>query len=136
MKKQSSKLEDLPNEILLEFFQYFDACKLFQLFYNLNYRFNNLVKSFQPLKLIFPMELSTNNQINDQYLFPSFTHTLIVARAININLNRFHNIRCLKLECPLKRVIAQLNSHVLPYLEHLFISHLDTMTADNEWTSL
>ncbi|CAF0918783.1 unnamed protein product [Adineta ricciae] len=131
-----NKFEDLPNEILLDVFQYFDARDLFQLFYQLNTRLNNLLKSSQQLNLIFHMQIFADNQINDLHLFPHFTHTLIVGRAILIDLNQFRNIRSLKLECPLKRVLSQLTSQNLPYLEHLSVSHLDTLTTADEWTSL
>ena len=117
-------LEDLPNEILVDLFRYLNAQDLFQIFYNLNSRFNALIKSFHHLNLLYHMELFIDNQINNAHLFPYYVHTLIVGRAININLNQFSNIHCLKLECPLRRVLAQLNSDILPYLQHLSISHL------------
>lgn len=120
----NNQLEELPNEILIDLFQYFDAKELFQIFYNLNSRLNTIIESFHHLNLIFHMQFFTDNQIDDQHLFPFYVHTLIVGRAININLNQFSNIHCLKLECPLKRVLTQLNSKILPHLKQLSISHL------------
>jgi len=119
----NTQLEEIPNEILLDLFQYFNARELFQIFYNLNFRFNTLIKSFHHLHLIFHMEFFIDNQINPNHIFPFYVHTLIVGRAININLNQFSNIYSLKLECPLKRVLAQLNSNILPHLKHLSIIH-------------
>ncbi|CAF0739288.1 unnamed protein product [Rotaria sordida] len=136
MNSDLSRLEQLPNEILIDLFQYFDARDLFQSFSNLNYRLNKLIKSFHHLNLFFHMEFFLDNQIDNNDYFPFYVYTLIVGRAININLNRFLNIRYLKLECPLKRVLAQLNSNILPYLKHLSISHLDILITIDEWISL
>lgn len=131
MDIKSLQFEQLPNEILIDLFQYLDARDLFQIFYNLNSRLNTLIKSFHHLNLRFHMELFIDNQIDNKHLFPFYTHTLIVGRAININLNQFSNIHCLKLECPLKRVLAQLNSNILPHLTHLSISHLGIKNISN-----
>ena len=119
-----SQLEQMPNEILIDIFQYLDARDLFQSFYHLNSRFNALIRSFHNLHLHFHMRYFVDNQINDDDLFPFYVYTFIVGRAINVNLNQFSNARCLKLECPLERVIAQLNPNVLPHLKHLSISNL------------
>ncbi|CAF4107735.1 unnamed protein product [Rotaria socialis] len=48
----------------------------------------------------------------------------MIGRVINVNLSQFSNIRCLKLECPLKKVLAQLNSNISTHLKHVFISNL------------
>ncbi|CAF3507177.1 unnamed protein product [Rotaria sp. Silwood1] len=136
MNSTLSRLEQLPNEILIDLFQYFDARDLFQSFYNLNFRLNTLIKSFHHLNLLFHIEFFLDNQIDENDYFPFYVYTLIVGRAININLNQFINIRCLKLECPLKKVLEQLNSNVLPYLKHLSISHLDILITIDEWISL
>lgn len=119
----SNQFENLPNEILIDIFQYFDARELFQIFYNLNMRLNELIKSFHHLNLRFHVELYSNNEINSTHLFPYYVHTLLVGRATNINLNQFSNIYSLKLECPLKRVLAQVNSNNLPNLKHLSVIH-------------
>ena len=124
MKSNLLQLEQLPNEILIEIFRYFDARDLFLSFYDLNARFNALIKSFNHLNLVFYMKFFIDNQIDTSDLFPFYVYTLIVGQAININLSQFSNIRCLKLECPLKSVLSQLNSNVLPHLKHLFISNL------------
>ncbi|CAF3166970.1 unnamed protein product, partial [Rotaria sp. Silwood2] len=94
MNCELSRLEQLPNELLIDLFQYFDARDLFQSFYNLNFRLNTLIKSFHHLHLIFHIEIFLDNQIDDNDYFPFYVYTLIVGRAININLNQFLNIRC------------------------------------------
>jgi hypothetical protein len=41
----SNRLELLSNELLLDIFEYLDACNLYQAFYGLNHRFNDLLRS-------------------------------------------------------------------------------------------
>jgi hypothetical protein len=47
-----SRLEDLPNELLLDIFTYLSVNDLHDGFFNLNYRFNNLILSCDNLSLI------------------------------------------------------------------------------------
>ncbi|CAF4239346.1 unnamed protein product [Rotaria socialis] len=54
----------------------------------------------------------------------------MIGRVINVNLSQFSNIRCLKLECPLKKVLAQLNSNISTHLKHVFISNLVQFKLD------
>lgn len=124
MNTHVSRLEQLPNETLLDIFQYVNARDLFHAFHNLNFRFNTLIKSFYFLNLAFHIETIVDNQIRESDEFPAYVYTLTVGRAINVDLTQFLNIRCLKLECPIKRVLSQLNANILPKLEHLTISHL------------
>jgi hypothetical protein len=115
MKKDSSsfRLEILPNEILFIIFQYFNARDLFEAFYNLNSRFNQLIQSFNELQLVFQLNTS---DVQDN-IFPSYVYTLTVKPSINVNFNQFPNIRRLKIDTMPK---SQPN---LPYLEHLTLSH-------------
>lgn len=124
MSDKPYTLEILPNEVFLELFQYFDARDLFQIFHHLNPRFDSLIQSFHQLRLVYEIKCFTDNQIEDEDLFPRYTYTLIVGRAVNVDLRRFNHIRCLKSECPLPHVRTQLNTNVLPFLQHLSISQL------------
>ncbi|CAF1194366.1 unnamed protein product [Adineta steineri] len=71
-------LEVLPNEILLEIFKYFDAQQLFQAFYNLNFRFNQLIQSFNQLQLTFRLTASNCREIINDKNFQFYVHTLKV----------------------------------------------------------
>lgn len=126
-----NKFEKLPNEILIDIFQYLNSREVFRIFYNLNLRLNELIESFHHMNLLFHMESFSDNQINPDHLFPFYVHTLLVGRAVNIDLQQFSNISSLKLECPLKKVLAQLNSNVLPHLKHLTIVHFGRKYSQN-----
>ncbi|CAF3670498.1 unnamed protein product [Rotaria socialis] len=77
------------------------------------------------------------NQIDENdYYFSLYVYLLMIGRVINVNLSQFSNIRCLKLECPLKKVLAQLNSNISTHLKHVFISNLGLFEIIDEWTCL
>ncbi len=126
MTKYKSRFEDLPNELLIDIFKNLDARHLFRAFYNLNYRFNQLIQSSQYLQLFFHMNLSTILKSNDE-IFSYYVHTLIVDPWINLNLEYFPNIHHLKLDSPLPKVLEQLKPDLMPYLEYLSVSYMFNM---------
>ncbi|CAF4393571.1 unnamed protein product, partial [Adineta steineri] len=126
MSHHKACFELLPNEILIEFFQYFDAQELFQAFYKLNIRFNTLIQSFHHLKLVFYLNKMITNVINNNDIY-----TLRVDSGINVNLTQFSNIRHLKLEWPSNQELQQLCSNVLPYLEQLNLVYIDIFPTNN-----
>ena len=115
MYENLTRLEFLPNEILLKLFQYFNARDLFGAFYNLNTRINELIQSFDDLHLVFQMKQSGD----EDNLFPFYVHTLVIDSNIDVCLNYFPNTRRLKMESVPKNILSQLNSNILPHLEHL-----------------
>ncbi|CAF1118207.1 unnamed protein product [Rotaria sordida] len=127
MNEYQSQLNDLPNELLNDIFIYFDARELFEIFYNINSRFNKLVQSFNHLQLIFHIKTSNDSETNGK-IFSSYVYTLIIDRGINVNLTQFPNVRRLYLINPLQEVCTQLTSDVMPYLEHLSISVANHLT--------
>lgn len=119
MDSQVLRFESLPNEILFEIFQYFDAKQLFRLFYNLNSDFNTLLQSVNNLFL--SLKTSSYGKINhDNYLIP-YVNILIIYDSIEINLNSFIKLRRLILVKPTDEFLQQLEINHLPYLEHLYI---------------
>lgn len=116
MKRRSSRLECLPNEILLELFSYFDAQDLFHGFYSLNYRFNSLLQSLSNLSLT--LHHSTSNDIHYPYIY-----TLTINASININFNQFIHLHRLILLSPTSKQFHQLSLTSLPLLEHLSIGY-------------
>ncbi|CAF1179894.1 unnamed protein product [Rotaria sordida] len=70
------RFEHLPNELIIYLFKYFHAEELFRCFYNLNNRFNKLIKLINYLCLI----ISQNNQyqIKNFHIFSSYLYTLII----------------------------------------------------------
>ncbi|CAF0976962.1 unnamed protein product [Adineta steineri] len=131
MSHHQACFELLPNEILIEFFQYFDAQELFHAFYKLNIRLNALIQSFHHLKLVFYLnKMNNNNIINNNDIFRLFIYTLRVDSGINVNLTQFPNIRHLKLEWPSNQELQQLCSNVLPYLEKLNLVYIGNILTN------
>ncbi|CAF1513057.1 unnamed protein product [Rotaria sordida] len=62
-KKLITSIENLSNEILYEIFDYLDGCQTFQSFGNLNYRFDELLKSSSFLFKIDDVSILNLNEI-------------------------------------------------------------------------
>jgi len=116
INKNYSRLEFLPNEILLLIFQYFNAQYLFQYFYNLNSRFNILLQSANNLSL--SLNTSHSNEIHRYDYFAPYIDILIIDGRIKINLNSFTKLRHLILLQPIDQLLKQLEINSLPNLEH------------------
>lgn len=125
-----SQFEDLPNELLTDIFKNLDARNLFRAFGNLNSRINQLIQSFQYLKLFCHLHQSNLLKTNEEF-FSYYVHTLIVNSWINFNLQHFPNVQRLKLDCPLPQVLGQLKPQTMPNLKHLSISFVHTMLEMN-----
>ena len=120
MKQQGTRLEDLPNEILVEVFQYFDARDLFQAFYLLNQRFNHLLQSLRYLCLT--LQFNNNDQSSiHEILFPRI-YTLKLGTGKNIPLDQFIHLHRLILLSPTSKQFLELFTTSLPNLEHLSIA--------------
>ena len=126
MKKHPSHFEDLPNELLADIFKNLDARDLFKAFSNLNTRLNQVIRSFQSLRLAFHLQTANAVKINDE-LFPFYVHTLTVDPWINFNLHRFPHVRRLTLNSPLPHLLEQLKPELLPSLEYLSVTYLFNM---------
>ncbi len=122
VKNEAFELESLPNEILIVLFEYFDARDLFRAFFNLNTRFNDLLRSLNHLSLAISAFNRAENE-NDKTFLP-YIHHLIVDDPINIDFARFTQIHCLVLMHATYEQIQQLKKDILPDLKHLSIRHL------------
>ena len=111
-----NQLEDLPNETLMEIFEYLDARDLFRAFHNLNSRFNLLLQSLNELCLI--LSSSDRDQISNNAIFLPYIHTLIIKYRTDIIFNYYRNIRRLILFW----IPYKLETGIFPNLEYLFIS--------------
>ncbi|CAF1411572.1 unnamed protein product [Adineta steineri] len=109
-------LEHLPNELIIELLKYFKAQELFQSFYNLNIRFNSLIKSLT--HLIYSTKQNDNHILSYPYI-----RTLIIDTKIQDQLRYFTNIRRLILDYATDDFISQFNGNILPNLEYLSIYH-------------
>ena len=117
-------MESLPNEILMNCFQYFDAQELFQIFYMLNHRFQTLLQSFQQLKPTFCLKKNNKHLVVNTNMFLSSVYSLQVHPTVDVNFSLFPNVRCLKIDWPMSEEMQQLCANALPYLQQLTITHL------------
>jgi hypothetical protein len=115
------QLEFLPNEILFEIFKYFNAQDLFQSFYNLNSRFNDLLQSLTNLSLT--LLTFDSNQKDNYDIFAPYVYTLFMDYGVNIDFKCFLNVRRLTLMSPTTNQLKQLVSDTLPYLEYLSVGY-------------
>ncbi len=85
-----SYLEQFPDEIFLEIFQYISLYDLYQNFYKLNQRINHILHSVTGLSLI----LNKPTDINDEAVsfFASGIYHLIVRYSNVIHFNRFPSL--------------------------------------------
>jgi len=97
-------IECLPNEILIEIFQYLNARCVYQAFYNLNQRLTNLLDSLTHLYL----ELRPNENNKYDYLFTSRIQTLIVHNHAQFRLVNYPNLHRLILYNSKDEQISQL----------------------------
>jgi hypothetical protein len=113
---QVSTLELLPNEILIDIFEYLPVQDLFKAISGLNSRLTRIINSFQG----FRFEQSDFENIDDS-AFADYIMTLVVRHSNQIDLSRYPKLRALKLEWPSRRQCEQTirQSH----LEHLHVGH-------------
>jgi hypothetical protein len=112
-----SLFEYLPNELLLDVFEYIDIRDLYQGFWGLNTRFNNILRSLENLSLVIdkhdPLLIS---------IFASRTVRLEVNTWHEIDLSRFSNLTSLKLSRTTRIQVAQIRPEVVPNLKYLSLS--------------
>ena len=117
MTSNPSKLEMFPNELLLGIFGYFEFRDLYDSFSNLNFRFNQLLRSMKNFSII----LEYNNPLVVS-LFSRRIIRLIVVEWTDIDLKRFPNLRSLTLIQATDAQMRQIQYEVTPNLEYLSIS--------------
>lgn len=113
----SSRFEDLPNELLLEVFEHLDTRDLYQCFWGLNHRLNELLQSLK--------NLSLTMEKNDSLLLDIFA-SRIVRLEINtwheIDLSRFPNLKWLKLSRTTRNQVMKIRPGLFPKLAYLSLS--------------
>lgn len=126
MNKSLTKFEDLPNEIIGEIFKCLDARDVFRCFSHLNSRLCRLTRWFDHLQLKFHLRTANGIKFNEE-TFPFYVHSLSVDPWINSSLNRFRNVRRLKLESPLPHILQQIKPELMNFLENLSVSYTFNM---------
>ncbi|CAF4804134.1 unnamed protein product [Rotaria socialis] len=111
---QISKFDILPNEVLLEIFEYLPPAYTFETFYFLNKRYNSLLRSIRLRVDLF----NVSKQIFDYYhyfLFPDVSHCIV-------------SLRC---EDVFDRLTYQINLSNFISLEYLTITNIKLSTLKN-----
>jgi hypothetical protein len=81
------KFELLPNEILIECFEFLDAFDIFNSFNQLNYRFNNLIRNI-PLHVNFE---NVNKSIFDQFCTTMLLNSEMKSQIYSLHLSDKYN---------------------------------------------
>ena len=111
------RFEDLPNELILNVFQYFDAGELLRIFYDLNTRLNDLIKSIHNLSLIISEE-----NYHEFHILSSYLSTLKIDGYLELNLFAFNAIRNLILINPTDQLLTQFGIYPFAELEYLSVN--------------
>jgi hypothetical protein len=114
-----NRLENLPNELLIEIFEYVDLRDLFDGFGGLNKRINDLIRSLQ--------NLSLNLQRDEPILIALFAnqiHRLVVNTWQDINLYQFPYLHSLVLHQITGNQLRQIRSEFMPSLVYLSTSSI------------
>jgi hypothetical protein len=124
-----TNFEDLPNEILINIFEYLSSpIAIYYSFKKLNYRFNCLLYSIRLNLDIFTEDQQTLTLID------YFSHSCIRLRINNvcpsISLERFSQLRSLTIIEPTDAQINSIQSQTLPMLEYL-ASPASMVSLDN-----
>ena len=112
-----SLFEHLPNELLLDVFEYLDTGDLYRAFWNLNSRFNDMLRSLKDLSLVI--------EKNDPLLLAIFA-SRVVRLEVNtwheIDLSQFSNLKWLKLCRTTRNQVTQIRPNIVPKLVYLSVS--------------
>ncbi|CAF1124352.1 unnamed protein product [Rotaria sordida] len=116
-------LEQLPNEIFQELFEYFDIYELYRTFSQLNFRVDSLLSNFKYLQVIFYTPEDIDYRVN-RYFLPK-TKTLIINHTKNfydpLKINLISHIHCLILCQPTREQWNSIQPLYFPYLERLYL---------------
>ncbi|CAF3411929.1 unnamed protein product [Rotaria socialis] len=121
MNNHLSTIESLPNEILMGLYEYFDGRELYNIFYNLNSRFNSLLRSVRHLSLYY--QAPFDNLIDCHTIYSSQIHALNIYSKQNLKLDQFFNVHRLTLWFPTDEQIFQIDAKSFPRLEYLSVSY-------------
>ena len=109
MNNDPTRLEFLPNELLVEVFDYLNAREIFRAFGSLNTRFTSLLQSLRDLFVT----LTTSNVHEIIYadVDPQWIRTMTLHRAVDINLRKYSNLRRMKFLSPTLRQLDNFESY-------------------------
>ena len=116
-------IQDLPNEIFIEIFEYLDLCDLFHGFVGLNQRLNDLLRVLSNLSLYL-------RQIQPKLieLFADRITRLMVDTWQQIDFQRFPSLKSLIFHQMSSNHFRQIRSELMPNLLHLSTIHVPQFT--------
>ncbi|CAF1134190.1 unnamed protein product [Adineta steineri] len=117
-----SRFELMPDEILLEIFQYISLIDLFNGFVNLNFRLNFLLRDIRSGICIDQNDDKINQSLfSTLYYFSNQITYIHVDRYPLLNLDIFPNLRSLIIYLPTTKQLLSINSKTMPYLSRLWL---------------
>lgn len=121
--KASRRLEELPNEIFQELFEYFDIYELYKTFSKLNSRFDGLIQSFPHLQLVLHSSADFDHPVHRYFL--SSIKTLVINHSKDFYnssvIPSLSHIRCLILCQPTRQQWNSIIPEDFPQLERLYL---------------
>ena len=111
-----STFELLPNELLIDIFEYIPVQDLYKTFFGLNSRLTTIINSFQGFRFE-----QSEYEVIDASSFAHRITTLVIRHSNPIDLTRYPHLLALKLEWPNRQQCSQTIHQ--SQLEHLHIGH-------------
>ncbi len=108
-------LEQLPNELFFSIFNFLEASNLYDAFWGLNSRFNNLVQSCENLSVT----LHENTDSSTMKLYASEVVGLTVDTSNGCDFSQFPNLRDLTLYNRNVKHLTQIKPKIIPNLTHV-----------------
>ena len=112
-----TRLEDLPTELILEIFDYTRIGDLSTAFWNLNIRFNRLLRSLRSLSLRL-----TKSESYEASLFAQQINRLVIVTREQINLHPFVNLRSLIVNWGNETLLRDIHAETFPNLIYLSLT--------------
>lgn len=112
-----SCFEQLPNELIINIFDYMKIADLVEIFSNLNSRFKQLFQSYKNINLILYRNQTYDKQISSEQII-----RLVIVTLDHIDLTKFSQIRSLKLNLANENHLQQIQADRFPHLTYLSIS--------------
>jgi hypothetical protein len=122
MSDSISTFDRLPNELLMDMFDYLPPVDLYHGFLGLNYRFNSLLQLLEHRHLV--LDRNWRTETNAIRFFDTRITTLIVQHDEPIDFSFFPNIRALKLCRPTIKQCNAIQSCFIPNLKHFYINSI------------
>jgi len=116
-----SRFELMPDELIIEIFEYISIIDLFNSFINLNFRLNYLLRNIHIGININQNEDKTKYLLNALYYFSKQIYYIHIDYYPLLNLTNFININSLIIYLPTKNQLLSINNKIMPNLSRLWI---------------